>query len=134
MLHELIDSHFCCPFSLGNVNRYRHIKSVKIGLSLFVIFILSLLPELYVANFGGPISGYFHFSFYINNIANFFIYLIADEKFREKLKISLMILFKRLNCKLLCSKIYVFAPMTQGRDPAYPLDINLQVFSIQTQD
>ena len=61
-------------------------KSVKIGLSLFIVFILSFTPSLYVYNFGGPISGYFRFAIYINNLANFFIYLFVDEEFRAKLR------------------------------------------------
>ena len=57
-----------------------------IGASLFVIFIVSLLPILYAGTFGGPISGYFRYTYYINNLANFFIYLLIDEEFRAKLK------------------------------------------------
>ena len=60
-------------------------KTVKIGLSLFVVFILSYTPFIYVAAFGQPISGYFRFSFYLNNLANFFIYLLVDGEFRVKL-------------------------------------------------
>ena len=60
-------------------------KTVKIGLSLFVVFILSYTPFIYVAAFGQPISGYFRFSFYLNNLANFFIYIFFDGEFRVKL-------------------------------------------------
>ena len=62
-------------------------KSVKIGMSLFIIFILSFTPVFYVIISGEPISGYFRFTFYINTMANFFIYLFVDEKFRAKLKV-----------------------------------------------
>ena len=61
-------------------------KAVKIGLSLFMVFIMSFTPILYIIFFRKPISGYFGFSFYINNLANFFIYLFVDEEFRAKLK------------------------------------------------
>ena len=57
-------------------------KSLKISLSLFIVFTLSHTPYIYISIFGGPISGYFRFAFYINNLANFFIYLFVDEKFR----------------------------------------------------
>ena len=64
----------------------RHTKSAKIGWSLFIVFILSFTPSLYAHNFGGPISGYFRFAFWINNLANFFIYFFIDEEFRVKLR------------------------------------------------
>ena len=64
----------------------KHMKLVKIGLSLFIVFIVSFTPGLYVVNFGGPISGYFGFVYKINNLANFFVYLFVDEEFRAKLK------------------------------------------------
>ena len=60
-------------------------KSVKIGVCLFLVFILSFAP-LMIAFFAGGISGYFRFTYTINNLANFFIYLIVDEDFRGKLK------------------------------------------------
>ena len=61
-------------------------KTVKIGLSLFMVYLLSCTPFLYVILFKKSISGYFRFAFYINNLANFFIYLFVDEKFRAKLR------------------------------------------------
>ena len=61
-------------------------KTVKIGLSLFMVFILSYTPFLYVIMFEKSISGFFRFVFYINNLANFFIYLFVDEDFRAKLR------------------------------------------------
>ena len=61
-------------------------KSVKIGSLLVVVFIFSFLPSTYAAFSGATISGYFRFSLFINNLANFFIYLVVDEEFRAKLK------------------------------------------------
>ena len=48
--------------------------------------VMSFSPLLYLSNFEGPISGYFRYCFYINSVANFFIYLVVDEEFRAKLK------------------------------------------------
>ena len=59
---------------------------MKIGLSLFLVFTLSTTPVLYAINFGGPINGYLIHAFSINQLANFFIYLVVDEEFRAKLK------------------------------------------------
>ena len=61
-------------------------KSVKIGASLFLVFIFSFTPLLYAVNSEGAISGYFRFTLLINNLSNFFIYLLVDEEFRAKLK------------------------------------------------
>ena len=61
-------------------------KSVKIGLGLFIMFVFSFSPLIYVFNVGGPISGYFRFTYYINSVGNFFIYLAVDEEFRAKLR------------------------------------------------
>ena len=47
---------------------------------------MSYTPLLYTFNSDQPISGYFRFATYINNLANFFIYLLVDEEFRAKLK------------------------------------------------
>ena len=63
-------------------------KSVKIGLSLFLVFILSYIPPMFafIVPSVAPIHGYFRFSFYLNHLANFFIYLFVDEEFRAKLR------------------------------------------------
>ena len=64
----------------------RYMKSVKIGSLLFVVFIVSFIPTIYALFSGYLINGYFQFSLYINNLANFFIYLFVDEEFRAKLR------------------------------------------------
>ena len=64
----------------------RHMKSVKIGLSLFLVFIFSFTPSVYAILAREVMSGYFRYTNYINNLANFFIYLLVDEEFRAKLK------------------------------------------------
>ena len=63
-------------------------KSVKIGASLFLVFVVSFVPSpvMYALNNGMPISGYFRYMFFINNLANFFIYVVVDDEFLAKLK------------------------------------------------
>ena len=68
------------------MGKSRHMKSVKIGASLFVVFVLSFVPLTFTVNSGRPISGYFRFTLCINNLANFFIYLFVDGEFRVKVK------------------------------------------------
>ena len=76
--------YLCSSEKPGNASR--HSKSVKIGASLFIVFLFSYAQFIYLGNGGGPISGYFRYTFYINNLANFFIYLAVDEEFRERFK------------------------------------------------
>ena len=64
----------------------RHTKSVKIGFSLFLVFMISFVMPLYVQFSEEKASGYFVYQNYINNLANFFIYLVVDEEFRAKLR------------------------------------------------
>ena len=61
-------------------------KSVKIGVAIFIVFVGGFMPPLYAFNFGGPINGYLRYSIFANFVANFFIYLVVDEEFRGKLK------------------------------------------------
>ena len=58
---------------------------MKIGVSLIVVFIVCFLPMFYVITIDAPISGYFRFTYYINNLANFFIYLAVDQEFRMQI-------------------------------------------------
>ena len=61
----------------------RHVKSVKIGASLFLLIIATYTPLGYAIASKTTISGYLAFVIYINNFANFFIYFWIDEKFRK---------------------------------------------------
>ena len=60
------------------------VKSLKIGVALFVVTISTYTPFLYADLFSdGDVSGYAHFLFYCNNFANFFVYFWIDDKFRD---------------------------------------------------
>ena len=61
-------------------------KSAKIGFALFLVYIFSFTPSLLMLYKPGTVSGYFRATLLINNLANFFIYLVIDEEFRAKLK------------------------------------------------
>ena len=62
------------------------LTSVKIGLSVFFVYWVSFLPHMVFLTTGVPLSGYLYYAYHLNNLANFFIYLAADTKFREALK------------------------------------------------
>ena len=68
---------------------------MKIGVSLIVVFIVCFLPMFYVT-IDAPISGYFRFTYYINNLANFFIYLAVDQEFR--MQIGRLVVRPKKNC------------------------------------
>ena len=60
-----------------------HVKSVKIGASLFLVTILTYSNLVYATITGVPYSGYLYFVIYVNNSANFFVYFWIDENFRK---------------------------------------------------
>ena len=68
-------------FRLG-ANR-SHVKAVKIGASLFVLSIITYTPLTLADLSHTVVSGYFYFSVFINNFANFFVYVWVDVKFRN---------------------------------------------------
>ena len=61
----------------------RHVKSVKIGSSIFFLIIATYSPLCYAIVAKTKVSGYLGFVIYINNFANFFIYFWIDKKFRK---------------------------------------------------
>ena len=72
-------------FRTNNAGRSQ-LTSVKIGLSVFVVYWVSFLPQMVFLATGVSMSGYLYYAYHLNNLANFFIYLAADTKFREALK------------------------------------------------
>ena len=62
------------------------LTSVKIGLSVFFVYWVSFMPHIVFLATGIVMSGYLYYTYHLNNLANFFIYLAADTKFREALK------------------------------------------------
>ena len=61
----------------------RHLKSVKIGASLFLVTILTYSNLVFATITGIPYSGYLYCVIYVNNFANFFVYFWIDENFRK---------------------------------------------------
>ena len=72
-------------FSGGAASNTSHLKSVKIGASLFVVTVASYTPLIFSILSTTYLSGYLYFVIYINNFANFFVYAWIDDKFRESL-------------------------------------------------
>ena len=76
----MCDLHLRSHQSLENK---RHVKSVKIGASLFVIAMLTYAPIIFCAVTGTQCSGYTYGVIYINNFVNFFVYSWIDTNFRN---------------------------------------------------
>ena len=59
-----------------------HKKSVKIGAGLFLVSMASFTPLLVALNTDLVLPGHLMYFMYINNFANFFVYIWIDRKFR----------------------------------------------------
>ena len=64
----------------------RHVKSVKIGAGIFVLTVATYLPAIVGSFVGVKVSGYWAYAVYVNNFANFFVYLWIDDEFRRSLR------------------------------------------------
>ena len=69
----------------GTTSYSRHMKSVKIGVSILVVFILAYIPVILSFSGWSPLGDYTNYFFCINYSANFFIYLVVDADFRVQL-------------------------------------------------
>ena len=77
-------------FSRANaLENKRHVKSAKIGASLFFLTVATYSSLFYALGAEEGISGYWKFVVSINNFANFFIYFWIDKKFRKAVLNSL---------------------------------------------
>ena len=74
---------FLLPRSQQSRENKRHVKSVKIGASLFLITIITYTPIELAYVIGIPFFRYIEHAIYINNFINFFVYLWIDEDFRR---------------------------------------------------
>ena len=64
----------------------RHLKSMRIGISLLIVFVISFVPSMVFDSFTGQMDNHVKYNNSMNFIANFFIYFLVDEEFRFKLR------------------------------------------------
>ena len=83
MIIYILVNLFCLFRNLIAKQNKRHVKSVKIGMSLFFLTIATYLPFHISVLTNIPYSGYLYGLIYINNFANFFVYFWIDRKFRR---------------------------------------------------
>ena len=70
------------PFRRDQKTNRQHMKSIKIGVGLMVLTIITYLP-VGIRQSGVQVAEYFRYFVFVNNFANFFIYLAVDENFKN---------------------------------------------------
>ena len=64
-------------------------KTVKIGLGIFLTCVVSFAPIAYIIATQAVVPGFVFYLPCLNNISNFFIYLFVDKAFRTWLRQTL---------------------------------------------
>ena len=72
----------------------RHMVAVKQLILIMLVYVISFVPILLVMNVPW-ISFWIVYLFYINNVANFFIYLAVNTEFRNETKAMINIILKK---------------------------------------
>ena len=73
----------------------RHMVAVKQLILIMIVYVISFLPPLLVLNVSGT-SEWYVYLLYINNVANFFIYLAVNKEFRNETKIMMNGILKKV--------------------------------------
>ena len=63
----------------------KHMRSVKICVCLFLVYMVSYVPLFLILN-GVVNRPEVALLYYINHFANFFVYYVTDEKFRDDVR------------------------------------------------
>ena len=69
--------------------------AVKQLLFIMLVYVISFLPLLLMLNQIGA-SFWFIYAMYINNVANFFIYLALNKEFRNETKTVIELVLKKM--------------------------------------
>ena len=73
----------------------RHMVAVKQLILIMLVYIVSFVPILLVMNVPW-ISFWIVYLVYVNNVANFFIYLAVNKEFRNETKTMINVIFKKV--------------------------------------
>ena len=73
----------------------RHIAAVKQLFLILLVYVASFVPTLLAVNVP-RISFWIVYLMYINNVANFFIYLAVNKDFRNETKIMINVILKEV--------------------------------------
>ena len=87
-------THNTVPAVTSQTNK-RHIAAVKQLILILLVYVISFLPLLLAGNVPGTSFWIVYFIF-INNVANFFIYLAVNKEFRNETKIMINVILKKM--------------------------------------
>ena len=73
----------------------RHMVAVKQLILIMLVYVISFLPLIIIMN-GSVTSSWIAYLMYINNVANFFIYLAVNTEFRNEMKTTLDVILKKV--------------------------------------
>ena len=76
----------------------RHMVAVKQLILIMLVYIVSFVPASLALNVSW-ISFWISYLLYINNVANFFIYLVVNTEFRNETKNMINVIVKKMRCK-----------------------------------
>ena len=69
--------------------------AVKQLILLMLVYVLIFLPPLLIVKASG-VSHWIVYILYINNVANFFIYLAVNQEFRNETKVMISVVLKKV--------------------------------------
>ena len=69
--------------------------AVKQLILIMLVYVISFLPIIIIMN-GSVTSSWIAYLMYINNVANFFIYLAVNKEFRNETKAMINTILKKL--------------------------------------
>ena len=73
----------------------RHMVAVKQLILILLVYVISFVPALLVLNVTW-ISFWIMYLVYINNVANFFIYLAVNKEFRNEAKVTINMIIQKV--------------------------------------
>ena len=73
----------------------RHVVAVKQLILVMLVYVISFFPLLLAVNVPS-VSFWIVYLMYINNVANFFIYLAVNKEFRNETKNMINVLLNKL--------------------------------------
>ena len=69
--------------------------AVKQLILIMLVYFTSFVPPLLIFNVPGT-SVWISYLFYINNVANFFVYLAVNKEFRKKTKMTVIVALNKV--------------------------------------
>ena len=96
-LHDLCSQRCAqnCAAAVTSQTNKRHMVAVKQLVLVMLVYVISFVPLLVIVN-APETSVWFVYLMFINNVANFFIYLAVNKEFRNETKILINAIVKKM--------------------------------------